>query len=302
MTQKDRLRTSYAFKPKSIIRKTMKTLLLVLFSSFILFADAPKLVLLKTYHDDMNVLGWVMSEKLDGVRAFWDGKELISRSGRVFQAPKTFTQGFPSFALDGELWTKRGDFEHIVSIVNSKESLTRWESLTYNIFEVPDQEGDLFQRLHVVESFLSLNPLKRLRVIKQIEIKEHQEVKAYFDEIIDSGGEGIVIRDPALGYYTGRTSDSLKYKPFMDAECKIVSIIEGKGKFSGQMGAVECFYKGKKIKIGSGFTAQQRKDHPAIGTTISFKYYGLTHLGNPKYPVFLRVRSDDELSLSDSEE
>jgi DNA ligase-1 len=42
---------------------------------------------------------------------------------------------------------------------------------------------------------------------------------------------------------------------------------------------------------------KQRENPPVIGTIISFKYYGLTHLGNPKYPVFLRVRLDSNLSM-----
>ena len=275
----------------------MRRVLLLLLISLFLHADSPKLFLLKTYKDDINVSGWMMSEKLDGVRAFWDGKRLISRSGRVFNPPRTFTQGFPPFSLDGELWTKRGDFEHIVSIVNSKDAQERWEELTFNIFEVPKQKGDFLQRLHVLEEYLSLHPSNKLRLIKQIEIKQMQELKAYFDEVISLGGEGIVIRDPREAYYTGRTSDALKYKPFMDAECTVVSIIEGRGKFSGQMGALECDFEGKRIKIGSGFTHEQRRHPPKVGSLISFKYYGLTGLGNPKYPIFLRIRPDAKISL-----
>jgi DNA ligase-1 len=238
-----------------------------------------------------------MSEKLDGVRAYWDGKQLISRSGRVFNPPRSFTQGFPSFALDGELWSRRGEFEHIASIVNTKNSNKRWKELTYNIFEVPYQKGGLLKRLNVLEEYLQAHVAKKLHIVKQVKIKDEHQVKSYFDNVIAGGGEGIVLRDSNEPYYTGRTSSALKHKPFTDAECKVTAVIEGKGKFKAQMGAVKCDYEGKSIKIGSGFTSEQRKRSFEIGTIVSFKYYGLTHLGNPKYPVFLRVRSDANLSL-----
>jgi len=275
----------------------MRTLVLFLYLCLYLHGQAPKLFSLKVYRDDLNITGWVMSEKLDGIRAYWDGKQLISRSGRVLNPPRSFTHGFPSFALDGEIWSRRGEFEHIVSIVNLKGSNEGWDELTYNIFEVPYQKGGLLQRLNVLERYLAHDVSDRIHVIKQTKIKDENELRSFFDGVIARGGEGIVLRDPDEPYYTGRTSSALKYKPFTDAECKVTAIIEGKGKFSGQMGAVKCDYRGKIIKIGSGFTSEQRKNEFKIGTVVSFKYYGLTHLGNPKYPVFLRVRTDSDISL-----
>lgn len=274
----------------------MRAVSLLLFLCLCLHGEAPKLFSLKVYRDDLNVTGWVMSEKLDGVRAYWNGKQLISRSGKVFNSPQSFTHGFPSFALDGEIWSRRGEFEYIVSIVNSKGSNEGWAELSYNIFEVPHQKGGLLQRLNVLEEYLHTHITEKLHILKQTKIRDEHQVKSFFEQVIARGGEGIVLRDPDEPYYTGRTSSALKHKPFTDAECKVTAVIEGKGKFSGQLGAVKCDYKGKIIKIGSGFTSEQRKNSFLIGTVVSFKYYGLTHLGNPKYPVFLRVRSDYSLN------
>lgn len=275
----------------------MRIVLLISFFCLFLYAEAPRLFLLKTYRDDMDVTGWVMSEKLDGVRAYWDGEKLKSRSGRVLSPPHDYTKDFPPFALDGELWSSRGAFEHVVSIVNSKVAHERWNQLSYYIFEVPDQKGGLFDRLNVLEAYMDKHSVEEIKIISQKMIKSKQEVKEYFDEVIKLGGEGIVIRDPKEVYYTGRTNSAFKYKPFMDAECRLVSVIEGKGKLTGQMGAIRCDFEGRIIKIGSGFNADHRRYPPGIGSWISFKYYGLTHLGNPKYPVFLRVRSDKDLSV-----
>jgi len=97
----------------------MSLKLFLLLFPFLLFAAKPNLLLLKVYKDQ-NISGWVMSEKLDGVRAYWDGKHLISRGGKIIHAPKWFTKDYPPFAIDGELWSKRGDFENISSIVRDK--------------------------------------------------------------------------------------------------------------------------------------------------------------------------------------
>jgi len=76
--------------------------LLLLLLPILLFASKPNLLLLKVY-TDQNVTGWVMSEKLDGIRAYWDGKRLLTRSGKVIHAPDWFLKDYPPFAIDGEL-------------------------------------------------------------------------------------------------------------------------------------------------------------------------------------------------------
>ena len=77
--------------------------------------------------------GWWISEKLDGVRAIWDGKSLWSRNGRLWAAPSWFTncsylrtnEVLPvSIPLDGELWIDRGLFELTSSICRSKVCVT----------------------------------------------------------------------------------------------------------------------------------------------------------------------------------
>lgn len=277
----------------------MKTTLLFLLLHFFAYAEAPRLFLLKNYTQQSDVIGWVMSEKLDGVRAYWNGKQLISRNGKVFTPPLSFTAGFPPFAIDGELWSRRGGFEEVVSAINTKAAHEGWDALSMNVFEVPSQRGGLFERLAVLENYLLSHPTSKIKIVKQRVIKEQGEIKEYLKEVMAKGGEGLVLRDPLTPYYSGRTDDALKYKSFIDADCRVLSIIEGKGKLEGNMGAVTCAYQGKVIKIGSGFSSQQRSSPPQISTVISFKYYGLTHLGNPKYPVFLRVRSDAELSLTE---
>ena len=57
-----------------------------------------------------------MSEKLDGVRAYWDGHNFYSRNGNQFPAPDWFKEHMPSCELDGELWAGRRQFRRCLGV------------------------------------------------------------------------------------------------------------------------------------------------------------------------------------------
>lgn len=123
--------------------------------------------------------GYLMSEKLDGVRALWDGKALKSRSGKKFLAPECWIQNLPPFALDGELYIGRGKFEELLSIV-SKSKCEEWQRVGYFIFDVPNATGSLLERLAVLKRYLStlkdtLKDTHPLFIIAQSPIKSKDE-------------------------------------------------------------------------------------------------------------------------------
>jgi len=261
-------------------------LVFILFLSTSILADKPNLLLLKVYKDQ-NITGWVMSEKLDGIRAYWNGKHLVSRGGKIIHAPKWFTKDFPPFPIDGELWSKRGDFDHISSIVRDKIPSSQWKQITYNIFEVPNVKGNLFDRLAKVKPYIG----KYIRLVKQIQIKSKKYMQTFLAEVEVKGGEGVVVRDPFSLYINKRTSKALKVKSFFDTECKVVGYSAGKGKFQGKMGALRCkLPSGTIFKIGSGFSNLERENPPKIGQVVTFKYKEFTKNAKPRFPVFLRVR------------
>ena len=269
--------------------------LIALVLPFLLFAEKPNLLLLKSYKDGLHVDGWLMSEKLDGVRAYWDGEKLISRAGNEFKAPLWFTKDFPPFAIDGELWSKRGDFDNISGIVRTQTPNKQWRQLTYNIFEVPHQNGGLLSRLSVLEEYLNKYPSHYIKILKQSTCKDEKHLKTFLKDVETKGGEGIVIRDRDVPYINKRTSKALKVKSFEDAECEIIGFKSGKGKYEGKVGSFTCKQKnGQIISIGSGLSDDLRKKSPAIGTNITFKYNGLTKNGKPRFPVYLRVREDSK--------
>ncbi len=228
-----------------------------------------------------------MSEKLDGIRAYWDGEKLLSRGGKIIHAPVWFTKEYPPFAIDGELWSKRNDFDHISSIVRDKVPSNEWHLITHNIFEVPNSTGNLKQRLSHVKRYVG----KYIKIVKQIEVHNKRELKNFLLEVESKGGEGVVVRDPNVGYIAKRTSKALKVKSFSDSECLVVGYTQGKGKFRGKMGALKCEFESTLVfKIGSGFSDKERNNPPEIGSLVTFKYMGLTKNAKPRFPVFLRVR------------
>ena len=264
-----------------------------LFISSSCYAQAPDLFLLHTYKKSQDVTGWVMSEKLDGVRAYWDGQQLISRGGNVFSAPQSFLQNFPPFALDGELWTKRNDFENIVSIVRQQNPDERWSQIQYRVFEVPAQKGGLHERLSMLQTYLKSvsNSLISIKIVQQLKIKNTTHLNDFLQQIVSQGGEGIVLRNPVEEFQTGRLNSALKLKVHQDEDCKVAGYKAGRGKYRGMVGSLKCQLKNQKvINIGSGLSDQQRKYPPEIGSVITFKYYGLTGKGLPRFPVFLRER------------
>jgi len=264
----------------------MKLQFFILLFSLFLNASNLKVMLLKTYKEQ-NITVWVMSEKLDGIRGYWDGKHLLTRHGNIIHAPKWFTKNYPPFAIDGELWSKRKDFEFISSTVRDKNPNDKaWRKIKHYIFDVPDAKGKLFERLEKVKPYES----NIIKIIPQYKVESKQELQKFLKTVEQKGGEGVVVRDPSTPYFHKRSSKILKVKSFKDDECKVIGYTKGKGKNQGKVGSLICKFKDITIKIGSGLTKKLRETPPKIGNIITFKYKELSKYGKPRFPVFLRVR------------
>ncbi len=270
-------------------------LLVVLLSLLFLFSPATLLakeniLLLKTWKDQ-NVSGWLMSEKLDGIRAIWDGRTLRTRGGKRIAPPQSFLEAFPPFAIDGEIWSHREDFQNIQAIVMDHQPSEEWQKLTYNIFDVPDAEGGLQHRLTKLADWLQLHPTPYIHILEQTPCRDNAHLEVFRRTIEAKGGEGVVVRNPDAPYEKKRTANALKVKSFQDDECLVTAHHEGKGQFVGMLGAFSCrLPNGKVFKIGSGLKKNDRLNPPPIGATITFKHQGWTDGGKPRFPVFLRVR------------
>lgn len=240
---------------------------------------------------NQDIKGWYMSEKLDGIRAYWSGTELLSKNGNKIHTPKEFTKNFPAFPLDGELWTKRSDFENIQSIVLDKVPSSKWSEITYNIFEAPHSSGNFKKRLKRVRIWFLLHKNKNIRLIKQTECRDKKHLYEELNNILQLKGEGIIIKNPELEYISKRSNNSLKVLISNDDEGVVQNINFNK---DGKMRSlVLLLNNGVLFNLGGGFTKEERKNHAKVGEIVTFKYFGLTKNKKPKFASFLRVRKKE---------
>ena len=256
--------------------------------------DKPNLTLANRYHDNINLADYYVSEKLDGVRAYWDGQQLRSRQGNVFAAPDWFLAALPNTPLDGELWSKRGDFAAISGIVRRTRPHPGWRRITYMIFDMPQAPGHFESRLAAMRQIATAAAVPHLQVVEQWQITNADSLQQKMAEITALGGEGLMLRRRHAPYRGGRNDDLLKLKPFADAEAVVVAHHPGKGEFTGMLGSLEVENaSGLRFKIGSGFTHAERRTPPPLGAAVTYKYNGFTKNGIPRFPVFLRVRDEE---------
>lgn len=255
-----------------------------------LFAKPHNLMLLGQYKDQ-DLTSWVMSEKLDGIRGFWNGKQLISRQGYPFNPPDYFIQHFPPFAIDGELFSERGEFEEISTTVRATEP-KGWYKLKLHVFDVPNAEGNLFERLDVLQQYLEQHPNPHIEIIEQIPIQNKAHLQQFYQSILEKGGEGVVVRNPNTAYIQGQSAQILKIKPVLDEECTVVAHHKGKGKYADKLGAISCENHRGRFRIGSGFKDKERENPPEIGSIVTYQYRGVTKSGKPRFATFLRKRDE----------
>lgn len=268
--------------------------LLVSFSP--LNSYALDIMLPQVYAGNVDISGWLVSEKLDGVRAYWDGKMLFSKNGNPLHAPEKFYHDFPPFAMEGELWGGRGTFEKTVSIVKKQQAHDGWLELKFAIFDVPQEGGGFAQRLQKAKDWFDKHPSPFAFVIPQKTIEEKRELQAELQQVEKLGGEGVIVRKPDTLYSRGRSHEILKVKNFLDMEARVIAHIGGNGENRGRLGSLLVEIPNKiRFKIGTGFSDHERGNPPPVGSIITFKYYGFLKSGRPKFPSFLRVRVDGTL-------
>jgi DNA ligase-1 len=249
------------------------------------------ILLAKTAPAGIDPAGYLVSEKLDGVRAVWDGKVLRFRSGRVVAAPAWFTAKLPKIALDGELWLARGQFDVLSGMVRKVKPVDAdWQQVKYMVFELPKDDAKFAERAVKLKSIVQDAAFAQLQAVEQFNISNRATLEAKLDDVVQSGGEGLMLHLASSKVTTGRSDVLLKLKQLSDAEATVVGHIAGKGKFAGLTGALDVkTADGLRFKLGTGLSDAQRKAPPAIGSTVTYTYRDLTLSGKPRFASFLRV-------------
>jgi len=251
----------------------------------------PSIMLAHSYHTGVDVKQYWVSEKLDGVRARWDGKQLLSRGGKVFAPPPWFVKGFPEQALDGELWISRGRYEDVMSIVTRANPHNGWRQVRLMVFDLPEDPRRFEERVAAMRKLAERTKSDYLQLAEQFRVPDEEALMRRLDQVIAAGGEGLMLHHRQAVYRSGRSGDLLKLKHFDDAEAVVLGYKPGKGKYQGMVGSLKVRSEdGREFYIGSGLKDAQRREPPAIGSVVTYRFQGVTDNGLPRFPVFLRER------------
>jgi DNA ligase-1 len=262
--------------------------------------------------------GWHASRKLDGVRCLavvdFEGKcTLYSRMGKELTTLNKVKEaieatGIINTVFDGEICligeNGNEDFQGIMKQLRRKDH--QIENPAYMIFdmiykpEFDNQKGSeiLSERLSKLRGWLQGRFIDSniLRYTEQFTITDNDHFNYWSEMPTQEGWEGIMLRKD-VGYEGKRTKNLLKVKKFFDAEYKVIDfdiddheiVVNGRSETVPMLSQVWIEHKGYKVKVGSGWTQEQRLqyiDGSIVGKIITVQYFEETK--NDKGGISLR--------------
>ncbi len=227
-------------------------------------------------HTDKKIDGYWISEKYDGIRGIWDGKNMKSRNGKIYTIPSFFRQQLRIMGtkLDGEIWFGLDTFDIASGAarrdVNDDEV---WKNMTYMVFDTPDTDNTLqFEdRMRVLQDLFDdvKDHVPNIKLVKYRKFKSGEmNIGDELLKVENNGGEGLMLRRPKSLYVFDRSHDMLKVKSWVYKECEVVGYVEGTGRLEGMVGSLEVKSNDLEneegevncvlFKIGSGLNDVQR--------------------------------------------
>ena len=231
----------------------------------------------------------LLEPKLDGVRsvliidASAKTATIYSRNGKILENFGHITSAVESnielfersIVIDGEIVSS--SFQALMKQVHRKSDADAADArlMAFDILPLSEfQKGKSVlgqkRRSKLLQSMKPiLDKIGSIDIIPQTEVDLDSyvgelEFKQYNKEAIDSGFEGIMIKDIDAIYESKRSTSWLKQKPFIEVSLTIVGIEPGTGKNEGKMGAVICEGEddGKfiRVNVGSGWSDDQRAE------------------------------------------
>ncbi len=271
--------------------------LLALFAAAPLAAHAagvPALMLANRYRAGIRLQDYWVSEKMDGIRGYWDGRQFWTRSGRRIPAPAWFTANWPAEPLDGELWAGRGHFDKAAALVRPQPAPdSAWREVRFMVFDLPSRRNSFTERLAVLNGILSNVDSPWVRPVAQSRVDSRAALTTWMRTVVRGGGEGLILHRGDAPYTTGHSDDLLKLKPFDDADARIVAHLPGRGKAAASVVALIAeTTDGKRFQLSDGLDDAELQHPPPVGSWVSYRLDGMNADGTPRSPIFLRERPD----------
>lgn len=269
----------------------------------------PFVTLAKKYDPDKHdVMGWGVSEKLDGVRAIYnpEQKRFVSRTNKPLNVPPEFLAYFKdvTMRLDGEFFAGRGQFQTCVSLVRRKNPvMADFKSVQFVVFDCI-VKGSHQDRLHVALAQMIGIPYESGYVLRHFTVTDMEVIRELYAATLKRGGEGLMFRNQAAGYEFKRTGNLLKWKPAIDGTALVTGVIEGEGKHEGRAGALVCLDDdtGVVFHVGTGLSDEEREwwwewsgRFPFSGKTASIRWRAMerTRDNVPRHPVYVCIHKGD---------
>lgn len=159
------------------------------------------------------------------------------------------------------------------------------------VFELPHASGDFAQRMVEMKKIIQSANQSYLVAVEQHRVNSREQLQQKLDQVVNAGGEGLMLHLASAPYVTGRSDVLYKLKPMFDAEATVLAHIVGKGKYKGQLGALRVRTDdGREFSIGTGFTDEVRRNPPPVGSVVTYRYRGLTSSGLPRFASYWRIR------------
>lgn len=255
-------------------------------------SQTPALWLANSYQGHETLTDYWVSEKYDGIRGYWNGHQLVSRSGKNLNPPAWFVKNWPATPFEGEVWAGRGKFEQAASVIQQhKPAENAWRSLCFMAFDVPTSPRSFNDRIHLYQGIVKHIGQSWVQAVAQSQVSSHLELKDLLNQTIHHGGEGLVLHLANSTYQSGRNSNVLKVKQHEDAEAQVIGHEQGQGKHAHRTGALQLVTsQGLHFKVGTGLSDAQRENPPAIGQWVTYRYRGLTDKGMPRFASFVRIK------------
>lgn len=252
----------------------------------------PALMLAKDWQADLDPSGFLVSEKLDGVRAIWDGQTLRFRSGRRIAAPDWFLAALPATPLDGELWLGRRSFDRLSGMVRRSVAVdVEWREIRYMIFDLLGDPSPFGERSARVLARVAAAHQPWLQAVTQARVADRATLQRQLLQTVSDGGEGLMLHRADALWAPGRSEALRKFKPLPDEDARVVAHLPGKGRHQGRMGALLLEMPGgKRFALGTGFTDAQRETPPPVNAYVTYRYRDRTPAGLPRFASFLRLR------------
>ncbi|AEB85388.1 DNA ligase (ATP) [Alicycliphilus denitrificans K601] len=275
-----------------------KLWILIVLGCMAAHAAPPSPTLARRYHTGIDVTAYWVSEKYDGVRALWTGRQLLSRQGLPIRAPAWFTAGWPAEPLDGELWAGRGRFDAAqAAVAAAAPDDAQWRALRYMVFDLPAAPGGFGARLPTLQHAVAALGQPWVQAAPQWRVATRAQLMGQLREHEKAGAEGLMLRRDDAPYRGGRSEDLLKLKSFEDAEGLVVGHVPGRGKYAGQTGALlVAMPGGRRFRLGSGLPDALRRQPPPVGSVVTYRFNGTHASGLPRFARFWRVRADEPLN------